>query len=201
MIKFKKGDTLIEVMLAVSVFGVIMMGGLTLMNQGVSKTQHTLQLTMARNLMDSQAEALRYINASYLAAHPNINAGTVADIWRQVKTLSKSSATDLSTCPTDSRSYPNNSFVINSRNMAILTSGGTSLTPATTYPRMIFNKATDANQINRSENVGFAEAQGVWIEAIKGDKFYDFHIRACWRGNSSAAPTTLGTIVRLYDMQ
>ncbi len=70
--KFKNGDTLIEVLLAMSIFASLMVGALYLMNSGLSKAQTTLQITMARNLMDSQAEFLRYSNAAFIANYPSI---------------------------------------------------------------------------------------------------------------------------------
>ena len=47
--RFKQGDTIIEVTLAISIFAMMMVGGLTIMNNGLAKAQGTVQLTMARN--------------------------------------------------------------------------------------------------------------------------------------------------------
>ena len=55
--KIQKGDTLVEVLLAMAVFAVVMMIGLSTMNNGMSRALASLQLTMARNTMDSQATA------------------------------------------------------------------------------------------------------------------------------------------------
>ena len=65
--KTQKGDTLVEVLLAMAVFAVVMMIGLSAMNNGMSRALASLQLTMARNTMDSQAEALRFANAAYVS--------------------------------------------------------------------------------------------------------------------------------------
>ena len=59
---FKRGDTIIEVTLAVSIFAMLMVSSLALMNAGLSRSQATMQLTMARNTIDAQAEALRFMN-------------------------------------------------------------------------------------------------------------------------------------------
>lgn len=45
--KYKRGDTIIEVTLAISIFAMMMVGGLAIMNNGLAKAQGTLQLTMA----------------------------------------------------------------------------------------------------------------------------------------------------------
>ena len=63
----KHGDTIIEVMMALAVFAVLAIITVNLMNSGINNAQRTLEYTMARNEIDSQAEALRYIHQSYVA--------------------------------------------------------------------------------------------------------------------------------------
>ena len=63
----KHGDTLIEVTLCIAIFSLVAVLSLNLMNNGVSNAQRTLEITMARNEIDAQAEALRYIHSSYVA--------------------------------------------------------------------------------------------------------------------------------------
>lgn len=64
-IKTKRGDTLIEVLLAVAVFSIIAVSSVGIMNHGLNRTQAALETTMARAEIDSQAEALRFIHDSY----------------------------------------------------------------------------------------------------------------------------------------
>ena len=48
-------------------------------------------------------------------------------------------------------------------------------------------------------------AEGIWVVAVKsnsGDKppqFYDFYIQTCWYGPSAVRPTSLDTVIRLYN--
>jgi type II secretory pathway pseudopilin PulG len=65
--KFKTGDTLIEVALAIAVFSVISLITLRLIDTDLSILQGTLETEMARNEIDAQAEALRYIHNAYLS--------------------------------------------------------------------------------------------------------------------------------------
>lgn len=194
---FKKGDTLIEVMFAVSAFAIIVVGSLTLMNAGMAKSQASLQLTMARNAIDSQAEALRYINSVYLANYPN-NSG-LSQIWNSfVKGNARPNRpTSIDFCPRrpgfDTEA---NWFFVDPRSMSIVHGYNV----ASTYPRIYYGRNNvDSNNINSSNSAEPAISEGVWIEAIKGDKYYDFHIRACWDSPGSSTPSTIGTIVRLYD--
>ena len=67
---YKRGDTLIEVMFAVGIFGLAAVGAISLMNAGLASTQNSLETTMARQEIDAQAEALRFIHDAYLT-EPN----------------------------------------------------------------------------------------------------------------------------------
>ena len=190
----KKGDTIIEVILAFSVFSAAMMGGLWLMNNAMARAQASLQLTMARNAMDGQAESLRYLNSLNLAMR---SVGSSLPAWSNIPIRSAPSA--LNFCPQNSSEI--NGFVVNMANMTILrnNSGNNNmLRPADTYPRLEYN-VTDSNAISGGDIVG---SRGLWIEAVRAnnlDNFIDFHIRACWNAPGQNAPTTLGTIVRLYN--
>ncbi len=61
------GDTLIEVLLAITIFSAVSVASISLMNSGVSQAQRSLELTMARNEIDAQGEALRFIQNNYVA--------------------------------------------------------------------------------------------------------------------------------------
>ena len=69
----KRGDTLIEVMIAVGIFGLVAVGAISLMNRGLATAQTTLETTMARQEIDTQAEALRFIHNAYLSKSGNAN--------------------------------------------------------------------------------------------------------------------------------
>ena len=198
--KFKKGDTLIEVILAMSIFAALMVGALYLMNSGLARAQTTLQITMARNLMDSQAELLRFSNAAFIANYPNsIPANSAASRWQSYISETRI-ASDLSDC-----SDKSHSFIINPVNGEKQTDN--SLKSADTFPMIVYDlppnvnnnvNNNDSNHIMPKNN--YNEARGIWIQAVQGasSKFYDFHIRACWSPAGSSHPITLGTIVRLY---
>ena len=195
MTKFRKGDTLIEVMFAVSIFAMIMIGGLALMNSGLAKSQATLQLSMVRNAIDSQAEALRYVNSVYVANYPeNVNSGT-ANVWREITNGAVARASNFQSCPTLKADIPPSAFVMDTVNA--IRKNRDNLNIASTYPRLIYDGETDTNRLSAKRN--FNSAEGLWIEAVRGDgTYFDFHIRACWNAPGINAPMTIGTIVRLY---
>ena len=187
MKRFKKGDTLIEVTLAVAVFSMVMVVGIGAMNGGMARTQASLQLSLARDAMNSQAETLRYINTIYLNKYTS--GGVMFDKWKEITGKAKASATRLNNCPVKPVDYNAlNAIAVNVNDSSLpLITGDGAITPANTYPQLATNGAT---------------SQGMWIEVVRPPArsgYYDFHIRACWIAPGNNTPTTLGTIVRLYD--
>ncbi len=63
----KRGDTIIEVTIAISVFSLVSVISIQLMNRDIAILQGALETEMARNEIDAQAEALRYIQNAYLS--------------------------------------------------------------------------------------------------------------------------------------
>ena len=82
-----RGDTLIEVLFATATFSLLAVGAITLMNQGLATSQRALEITLVRSEIDSQAEALRFLNTSYIANYnaSNIYPGnTPASEWNKI---------------------------------------------------------------------------------------------------------------------
>ena len=193
-IQMKKGDTLIEVLLAFSVFSAAMVGGLWMMNNAMARAMGSTQITWARNAMDGQAEALRFINSAYLAEQSSGRSGTWTARWNQIRNRAVASASDLNSCPARG-GFTRGSIVIDTYDSNLAVS--TNLVPAVTYPRL--NNGEDSTSEHSLTN-RLVDSQGLWIEVVRGSgNYYDFHIRACWVQPGQGAPTTLGTIVRLYD--
>lgn len=200
--KFRKGDTLIEVLLAIAVFATVMMIGLSTMNNGMSRALASLQLTMARNAMDSQAEALRFANAAFISDYRADRADAIsnraAKLWDEnLIQGTQTQASKLEDCaPTP------NAFVISTNDMVYHQGKTGGLTDAVTYPRISYGSGADTNELVNIRTP-YRAAEGIWVEKVKPDdanaRYYDFHIRACWSAPGSNVNTTLGTIVRLYD--
>lgn len=197
----KRGDTLIEVLFAVTIFSLVAVGGLSIMNQGTATSQRALEITLVRQQIDAQAEALRFMHASYVNVYkngatyaPTTPAGQWALMVASINATNTINASNFgagSTCPT----APTGSFVINTRRATFVAPSPTLVQPSATFSQVVYN--TVNNQVVRSE--------GLWIEAVYADRpspnvgFTDFHIRACWTSLGQTIPVTLGTIVRLYE--
>lgn len=63
----KRGDTIIEVTFAITVFSLVSVLSIQIMDRDLATIQGTLESEMARNEIDAQAEALRYVQNAYLS--------------------------------------------------------------------------------------------------------------------------------------
>ena len=199
----QKGDTIIEVLFAVTVFAMVAVGSLSIMNQGTGAAQRALEITLVRAQIDAQAEAIRYIHQAYVTAYEkgNIpNTGTAGQ-WREMTEIRKSPNPSKfgvvnGKCPAlpTTEQVP---FILNARKAVIseapieIDAPADQLLPP--FSQVAYN---DDSSVNK--------AYGMWVEAVPstntdGPGFVDFHIRACWDSPGSSVPVTLGTIVRLYE--
>lgn len=198
-----RGDTLIEVLFATAIFSLVAVGGISVMNQGTAASQRALEITMVRNEIDAQAETLRFLNSSYIAAYKDgyklYDTNTPAGQWKEilVNTAGVTNATDFNDNSTTCGTAPKDSFILNTRKAKVGTDANM-LVGATTYSQVEYGPANDV-----------VKSRGVWIEAVshaqditngQGNASYtDFHIRACWDSPGQSIPVRLGTIVRLYN--
>jgi len=203
----QQGDTLIEVLLAITIFSLVVVTSLTLMNQGTAAAQRSLEIATVRQQIDGQAEALRFMHDSYIGIYRsgitfNLSDGvsSPAEEWSKMMTqvnatrttFRNASAFGRAACPT---TPPATSFIINPRTVRF-EPNQTFIKPATTWSQLEFNSSGALTASN-----------GMWIEAVSSlpvagqsnAGYVDFHIRACWYGPSTTTPMTTGTIVRLYE--
>ena len=75
----KRGDTLIEVTLAVGIFSMIAVAVVATMSSGTTNAQTALETTLARAEIDAQAEALRFIQTSASANKPGFD-----NLWNEI---------------------------------------------------------------------------------------------------------------------
>lgn len=242
----KKGDTLIEVTLAVGIFSMIAIAITSVMSGGTSSAQTALETTLAREEIDSQAEALRFIHSSYIV-DKNSADQKYANLWKKIteqaytfnseaETGEKLLRFTPSTCKElyDSNGsntiFTQKAFIINTRKLSsftnekdvLITANGNSdkFEQATIYPRIVYENDSQNNLLN-SDNTEIFKAEGIYIVAVKEAEkstgssnttaivtdddiknqsaFYDFYIRTCWYGSDANLPSTISTVIRLYD--
>ncbi len=259
-----RGDTLIEVMLSISVFAVVALLSINMMNDGINTAQRTLETAMARNEIDAQAEALRFIHQSYVAERQKTtNESGFKRLWETIishavrpKDLEDDdedlqndglTAFDINNMKSCSVAYSTSSdghftkfksFVMNTRlvlpdankknpkylniDYSTLLNGEiivdkSRLAEASLYPRVIYKQntssssSTDDLNINEGDIVDnlynlVSSAEGIWIDVAGNNQsnpqrsdFFDFYIRTCWQSAGTRVPSTLTTVVRLYN--
>lgn len=224
----KRGDTLIEVMLAVGIFSMVAVAVVAVMSGGTSSAQTALETTLTREAIDAQAEALRFIQSSYIAEKDNVN-GEYANLWQAItsnaldikdksedyqKSITQFSPDDCSNLYSGDNLKNQHVFIINTRvlgsdpSAAFITATNGSFISASTYPRLVY--VDEGNLASESFSPSLSSVEGIYIVAVKDpdsttiagtnkSAYYDFYIRTCWYGTGDKTPSTISTVMRLYD--
>jgi hypothetical protein len=206
---------------AISIFSLIAVGGISIMNKGNAVTQRALEITLVRQQIDSQAEILRFLNSSYIKAFdsgasidsygapdntalPPITAKP-AYWWASMTKEASSSgyleileASDFSLPSSICPAFIDNSFIFNTKTTELVKLTTSNFLQPSSFSQLRFDIDDDS----------FVSSDGLWIEAVRSDDgvgdesglgYIDFHIRACWPSVGQEVPMTIGTIVRLYE--
>lgn len=211
----QRGDTIVEVLFAVTVFSMIAVGALSLMNQGTAMAQRSLEIGLVRDQMDAQADALRYMHNAFVANFGDESATTSA-VWNGMAV--DHAATEAQ--PFEEMSNGQTCRLPEANNASGADSDGRpfaldvrKLDGQDDGPVMLLNQAANVDETATYSQIryppegvfGPAKAEGIWVQAVRAPAasghlgYYDFHIRACWLTPGQSAPVTLGTVVRLYD--
>lgn len=253
-----RGDTIVEVTFAVTMFSIVAVVSINIMNSGLSSAQASLEITMARNEIDAQAEALRFIHDSYVTQRKLDKKDRQYEVlWKEnIVDLYVNNPADIAdfttlSCPdlyNPSKAhniFEDKAFVLNTRllvpanvNSKIIQSffqesGDTTslsyakltdeiiiassavdgkFTTTDVYPRLIYSTPSGltTDQLDEGDTYNrdyrrVAKAEGIWIIAVRDGTsgvvptFYDFHIRTCWYPPGRSTPSTIATVVRLYN--
>lgn len=190
MRKFNRGDTLVEVLLGVTIFSLVAVIALETMNRGMAIAQYSLETTLVRQQVDTQAEMIRY-------AHDMKN-----DTWKKLvdnNSVSVSAVNDnegnlgVEKCPDD---FSTKEFAL-------------AATPSLASKISILNNPGDYKAAETYARVDSdtKKTYGISVRLVKpstatgsrDSNKYDAYIKACWMPVGSKMPATIGTIVRLYD--
>lgn len=183
-----RGDTIIELMLAFSIFSLAAVSTIAIMNRGAAMSQQSLEISLVRAQMDGQAEAVRYLRDTSSPLWDTIVAN---HLTTNIAPLSPA------TCPSASEIRGDDGFFISQQgaNLVIRSSEADFSIP-TTYAKI------------GSEDVADTTSHGLWVQIAKSDSgsdshnitAYDVYVHACWDSLvADNVPATLGTIVRIYD--
>lgn len=199
-----RGDTIIEVLFAVTIFSFIAIGGISLMNKGTALAQRALEISLVRQQMDAQADALRYLNQAYVNNYGDETSEAVK-LWKKLTGTGTDEqlgidpsvgAKPFNTMVEDNKCITpvNKVFVLNLKKLELNHILYPSSEDPLTYAKISYD----------DRNPELTMAEGLWVQAVRSASgnstgFSDFHIRACWYTPGQERPVTLGTIVRLYE--
>jgi type II secretory pathway pseudopilin PulG len=200
--RLQGGDTIIEVIFAIVIFAFVTISAIFIMNRGVATGERALEITLVRQQVNAQAEALRYIHAARVM-NPSSDE---AKVWNDIiDNRSRDEASEYGAGGKTCSDPTGNRFIMNARTATVWSTPPLIEQDATTnyppYSQVVYDNSTNA----------VLAAYGIWIEAVPSKRrqtteeqqekkqFVDFHIRACWPAPGSDIPMTIGTIVRLYE--
>jgi len=194
---YKQGDTIIEVIFAITIFTLVAVLSITLMNSGIATAQTSLETEMARNEVDAQAEALRFIHNNFVAELALADGSRIwENLWNQIiderrmmdpRVIGDIGFSDIgNVCRTEEAysdmigQFMSNIFVINTRfldptrpNNTIFTAGqnATRFGISGLYPRIIFRSlgADSDDMLGGDMSTAIARVEGLWILPVHSD--------------------------------
>ncbi len=189
----ERGDTLVEVTVAMAVLGLMLAASLAVINRGLMGVSNAVERTSVRASLSSQAELLRYVFDD-----PVTNKNVYEQILKRTK--------------------PNNNLGQNGCEiggggfyLSVNNKTGTSpvepvemheLDPAKT--QQLTDNVYGQPEAGRIGNSN--ESNGIWIEGDKHDAqngmpgYIDFYVRACWTPHAAQQPGSgrMESNVRVY---
>lgn len=179
----ESGDTLIEVLLAMVILSVIIVGAMTMMNTGVAANRNATEHTIVRQQLNAQSEQLNYLRDQFSDKTNPVAVNQWTTIINSY--LKNTGATDAND---GSCSVGSKAFYLNNTTAGIKPG----VPVVTAY-----------NETNKPETYAVA-GRGMWIEAFRpssgGVPYIDFVIRACWEPSGGGSVLQReATVVRLYE--
>lgn len=183
----ERGDTLVEVTVAMAVLGLMLAASLAVINRGLMGVSNAVERTSVRASLSSQAELLRYVFDD-----PVTNEVTYKKILK--------------------RKLSNN---LGQKGCEIGNGSGFYLSVGSSISPVEIHELNQAGTTDLANNVyGQPEAgddkgnsQGIWIEGDKHDGqkdgmpgYIDFYVRACWTPYAAQRPGSgrMESNVRVY---
>ncbi len=193
----KSGDTLVEVALAIGIFSLVAIATTAVLTSSTSGAQSALETTLAREEIDTQAEAIRFIQTAYSTNRNNTENNAYAALWRKITsrainldTVGDTKTEEIlnytpSSCSAlynDDSLTKNHMFILNTKKLSTLTtatvddvfiSDSDKLKPASVNPRMIYVGATSASTSTSQDLLiddnytNLYRAEGIYIIAVK----------------------------------
>jgi prepilin-type N-terminal cleavage/methylation domain-containing protein len=177
----QRGDTLVEVLMAIVVLSMVIVGAITIMSRGLKASQMSVEHTQVRLQINAQTEMLRYLRDSYLSDPTSTAAQTWKDLFTGTTVYADTTTSDYSDTSCN------------------VTTGKTGFYLTQTAGTV---NATQFNPANKPATYALP-GQGLWIEVTRSTgyspAYVDVLFRACWSGIGDTTDQQSVTALRLYD--
>ena len=184
----ERGDTLVEVTVAMAVLGLMLAASLAVINRGLMGVSNAVERTSVRASLSSQAELLRYVFDD-----PVTNQATYGEI---IKLTQPNGKLGQNGCE-----IGGGGFYLSVGKTSTLPVEMHKLNPAgtTKLTNDVYGQPEAAS--DKSDN-----SRGIWIEGDKHDGqdgmpgYIDFYVRACWTPHAAQQPGSgrMESNVRVY---
>ena len=192
----QRGDTLVEVLLSITILAIVTVAAFAVLQRGVGEAQNSLERSQVRTSIAQQMELINYLRDQFSSAQAagGSTSGYPANLWSGTPTSIRQRAIanrgqPLSTVDNCSGAMAN-SFSI---------SRVTPADPNSPYQIVNFNPSTDL------ATTTFARpGTGMWIEPVASPvsaavPYIDFYMRACWNPAVGVSKQTISSVMRVYD--
>lgn len=189
------GDTLVEVLLAFTIFGMAATTIIRTMNDGFARMFSSGQQSQIQSLMRGQAAI---IQAAHNAEVKDPSSSTWDDL---INAIASDAAKRQAAVNGDGCTY-----TVNKNRLYFITNTGEGWTGAESQPAV-----TSATKVSTDTVAPVPDGASMWIEAKhtphgavvngrtnNGRGYYDFYVKACW--SDGRVDRQLKTITRLYEL-
>ena len=185
----ERGDTLVEVTVAMAVLGLMLAASLAVINRGLMGVSNAVERTSVRASLSSQAELLRYVFDD-----PVANEATYKAILGRTKPNGK---------------LGQNGCEIGGGGFYLSVNNKTGTPPVEIHELDSVDTNKLANNVYGQPEAGdnSGASLGIWIEGDKHDGqqngmpgYIDFYVRACWTPHAAQQPGSgrMESNVRVY---
>ena len=175
------GDTLIEVLVAMGILAIVVVGIFSAMNKAIQLSYGALERSVVRSEINRQIEVMYFLRDDYFDKLINDPSDAASTAWHTVVKNNTSDLPDVASCTPTSGAYTV-SKVANTWRLE-------------SYPAMPGGDAT-ANGLP-------SPGEGIWIESKyssgSGVPYTDVNIKACWQASNGTDIERLSTVMRFYD--
>lgn len=189
----ERGDTLVEVTVAMAVLGLMLAASLAVINRGLMGVSNAVERTSVRASLSSQAELLRYVfddPVTNKEAYKWIldHTGSNVSLGQKGCEIGNNSGFYLSVNNNKTGTPPVEIHELNQADTAHLTNN-------------VYGQP-EAGEVGNNSGV----SRGIWIEGdkhdVQGDMpgYIDFYVRACWTPHAAQQPGSgrMESNVRVY---